>query len=412
MRLFLNLPLIRRGMAFLTIGLLMSVAVMAQTWPTALQEASQMTIGWNIGNSLESTGGETAWGNPAITQQLINAVKAAGFNAIRIPCAWDSHADASTHVIDAAWLARVKEVVDYCMNNSMYVIINIHWDGGWLEEHPLYSYQASVNEKQQAYWTQIASYFKSYDSHLLFAGTNEVHADYGTPTAEHIKVQESYNQTFVDAVRATGGNNTNRNLIVQTYNTNMWHGLDYFTMPTDVVNNHLFVEVHYYDPYDFTLNTSGSCLYWGSPYPEQSACNWAQENYVNDLFAQVKAKWPDNGIPVIMGEYGVIKRTSLSGQQLIDHIASREYYLEYITDAAVNIGMTPFTGTTVTMVRTVWHYSTGIRGLWSIRALLTLSWKEPGLVIRMPPTHSQQLPTVPAVLVAIRQVQPIVEEQR
>jgi uncharacterized repeat protein (TIGR02543 family) len=319
----------------------MSVSVWSQL-PTASQVVSQMTIGWNIGNSLEVPNGETGWGNPVVSQTLINAVKAAGFNSIRIPCAWDSHANQTTFVIDATWLARVKEVVDYCITNNMYVILNIHWDGGWLEEHPLYSYQTAVNAKQKTYWTQIANYFKTYNEHLLFAGTNEVHADYGTPTTENITVQQSYNQTFVDAVRATGGNNSTRPLIVQTYNTNIWHGLNYFSLPTDPASNRLIVEVHNYDPYDFTLNTSGSCLYWGASFPVQSACTWAQESYFDDLFSKVKTKWINNGVPVIIGEYGVIKRTSLSGQQLIDHIAARQYYLKYVTAAALTNGIKSF----------------------------------------------------------------------
>src|SRR5689334_15439311 len=163
--------------------------------PTAQQVAGQMQLGWNIGNTLEAQCGETAWGNPAVTQQYVNAVKAAGFNAVRIPAAWDCHASNGT--IDANWIARVKQVVDYAYGQNMYVVLNIHWDGGWLEEHPLYSYQQAVNQKQANYWTQIANYFKGYDERLLFAGTNEVHADYGTPTNEHITVQQSYNQTFV-----------------------------------------------------------------------------------------------------------------------------------------------------------------------------------------------------------------------
>ncbi len=311
------------------------VAQAATTLPTASQVASQITVGWNIGNSLESTGGETAWGNPMITQQLIDSVKAAGFNAVRIPCAWDGHADQTTLQIDPAWLARVKQVVDYAINDGMYVILNEHWDGGWLENNPTYAAQASVNAKQKAYWTQIANYFQSYNEHLLFAGTNEVHYDYNTPTTEYITVQESYLQTFVDAVRATGGNNATRTLVVQTYNTNMQYGLDYFTMPTDTVSNRLIVEVHYYDPYDYTLNPSGSCLYWGAPYPVQSACTWAQESYVDNLFSQVRAKWVDAGIPVIIGEYGVAMRPNLD-------VGSRQYYLKYINQAATSNGMKTF----------------------------------------------------------------------
>ncbi|EPX62817.1 Endo-1,4-beta-xylanase A precursor [Cystobacter fuscus DSM 2262] len=297
--------------------------------------AGQITIGWNLGNTLEAICGETAWGNPTVTQQFINSVKAAGFNAVRIPAAWDCHADQSTLTIDPAWMTRVKEVVDYAYGQGMYVILNIHWDGGWLEEHPLYSHQQAVNKKQRAYWTQIANTFKGYNERLLFAGTNEVHADYGTPTTEHITVQQSYLQTFVDAVRATGGNNASRTLVVQTYNTNSWHGLDYFSLPSDTIANRLIVEVHHYDPYDYTLNTNNTCAYWGAPYPVQGACSWAQEAYHDDLFARVKAKWIAQGVPVIIGEYGVATRPNLN-------LESRQYYLEYVNRAAAANGIKTF----------------------------------------------------------------------
>ncbi|WP_395853825.1 cellulase family glycosylhydrolase [Cystobacter fuscus] len=327
--------LFKRAIRICMVSLILPVAAFAQTLPPASQVAGQITLGWNIGNTLEAVGGETAWGNPRVNQQLINSVKAAGFNAVRIPTSWDLHADQTTRQIDPAWMARVKEVVDYAYGQGMYVILNIHWDGGWLEEHPLYSHQAAVNQKQRAYWTQIANTFKDYNERLLFAGTNEVHADYGTPTTEHITVQQSYLQTFVDAVRATGGNNASRTLVVQTYNTNSWHGLNYFSLPSDTISNRLIVEVHHYDPYDYTLNPNGSCLYWGAPYPTQSACTWAQEAYHDDLFARVKAKWIDQGVPVIIGEYGVGTRPNLDLQ-------SRQYYLEYVNRAAAINGVKTF----------------------------------------------------------------------
>ncbi|MFW5754474.1 MAG: cellulase family glycosylhydrolase [Marinilabiliaceae bacterium] len=313
----------------------------------ASQLAVEMIIGWNIGNTLEvpaSDGGETGWGNPEVTQQLIDKVQEAGFNAIRIPCAWDSYADEETAEIDDAWLERVQEVVDYCVDNDMYVILNSHWDGGWLEENPLYDKQDEVNARQEAYWKQIAIYFRDYDERLLFAGTNEVREDYGEPSSENIEVQESYNQTFVDAVRSTGGKNAYRNLIVQTYNTNIAHGLEYFTLPEDEAEDRLMVEVHYYDPYNFTLNSDmdEACTQWGEPFAGGDVCDWEQESHVDDQFSQLKETFVDQGVPVIMGEYGVIKRTSLSGQTYEDHVEARNYYLEYVTGTAVDNGITPF----------------------------------------------------------------------
>ncbi|MGC1378633.1 MAG: cellulase family glycosylhydrolase [Anaerolineales bacterium] len=310
--------------------------VQAQTTlPTAAQVAAQIRVGWNLGNTMEAQCSETAWGNPVVTQTLINSVRAAGFNAIRIPAAWDCHADQTTLTINPAWLARVKQVVDYAANNGMYIILNIHWDNGWLENHVTYADQVAVNAKQKAYWTQIANYFKNYDEHLIFAGTNEVHQDYGTPTAEYIAVQQSYLQTFVDAVRATGGNNASRTLAVQTYNTNIAFGLSYFTMPTDTIANRLMVEVHYYDPYDYTLNGSGPCLAWGAPYTQYSDCAWAQESYMDNQFAQVKAKWVDAGIPVFIGEYTVAVRSGLD-------LASRQYFFKYMNNSARLNGIKTF----------------------------------------------------------------------
>jgi aryl-phospho-beta-D-glucosidase BglC (GH1 family) len=312
-----------------------AAAVHAEDLPTASQVAGQITAGWNLGNALESQCGETAWGNPPITERLVNAVKAAGFNAIRIPAAWDCHADHSSMTIDAAWMARVKQVVDYAYGQGMYVILNIHWDGGWLEDHPASAFQSAANTKQRAYWTQIAGAFKSYDQHLLFAGTNEVHANYGTPTSENNAVQQSYNQTFVDAVRASGGNNASRSLLVQTYNTSPRHGLDFMVLPKDTIPARLMVEVHFYDPWDYTLNEKGPCLYWGAPYPVQKNCTWADQSYVDKLFAQLKAKWVDQGVPVIMGEYGVAMRPKLD-------LDSRQYYLRYINQAAALNGIKTF----------------------------------------------------------------------
>jgi len=314
----------------------LAISAQSQTLPTAQQVASQMNVGWNLGNTLEAICSETAWGNPATNQQLINAVKAAGFNAIRIPVSWNCHiTDGSTN-IPAAWTTRVKQVVDMAIAANMYVIINIHWDNGWLQDHVTFADQQAVNARQNALWTQIATTFRNYDQHLLFAGTNEVHADYGTPTAEHNTVQQSYNQTFVNAVRATGGNNASRTLVVQTYNTNIQHGLNFFNLPTDTIASRLMVEVHYYDPYDFTLNPTGSCNFWGAPYPDSgSNCNWAYEAWIDQEFAKVRQKWVDQGVPVIVGEYGVETRSGKS-------LEARAYWNEYVNRAAALNGFKTF----------------------------------------------------------------------
>jgi endoglucanase len=318
----------------------------------AVTLTGKMTLGWNLGNTLEATSftngvytaSETLWGNAKTTKTLIDAVKAAGFNTIRIPCAWSGYIeDEETFRIKDSWLARVKEVIDYCIENDMYAIINIHWDGGWLEEHPLYSHQEDVIKKEKALWEQIAVYFRDYDEHLLFAGTNEVRANYNDPTAEHIEVQESYNQTFVDAVRSTGGRNSWRNIIVQGYNTNITHAYNHMTMPNDAVGttNRLITELHFYDPYDFTLDAASDNYLWGAQFAgNEHTSNWGQEAWADDAFAKVKEKFIDNGIPVVLGEYGATYRGALTSG-LADHIIARNYYLKYVTKSAKDHGIVP-----------------------------------------------------------------------
>jgi endoglucanase len=246
-----------------------------------------------------------------------------------------------------SWLARVKEVVDYCYANNMYVIINIHWDGGWLENNPTYAKQQAVNAEQKALWEQIAMYFRDYDEHLLFAGTNEVHAD-GTPTAENFTVQLSYNQTFVNAVRSTGGKNSYRNLIVQAYNTNIDLAASNLVMSTDSVQSRLMAEVHYYDPSDFTLLTADASWatvkwLWGADYAQYGTISsWGQEDWVQAEFQKMKTNFVDKGYPVILGEFSAIRRTSLTGNDLVHHLASRAYYHQYVVQQAKNYGLAPF----------------------------------------------------------------------
>ena len=123
---------------------------------------------------LEATGGETGWGNPKVTKELIDLVKANGFNAVRIPCSWNrTFTNSTTAKIKTEWLDRVKEVIQYCIDNDMYVLVNIHWDGGWLENNITEAAKEEVNAKQKAFWEQIATHFRDFDEHLLFASANE-----------------------------------------------------------------------------------------------------------------------------------------------------------------------------------------------------------------------------------------------
>jgi endoglucanase len=311
--------------------------------------AAKMFAGWNLGNSLEVPLDETYWGNPKVTQTLIDSVKAAGINSIRIPCSWNSHIEiATTCKLEASWIARVKEVVDYCFKNNMYVILNIHWDGGWLENNPTYAKQYAVNAKQKALWEQIAVAFRNYDEHLLFAGTNEVNSGSATPTAENFEVQMSFNQTFINAVRSTGGKNTYRDLVIQAFNTNIDQAVSNLIVSNDSTKDRLLVEVHYYDPWDFcgmeTDQSWATVKYlWGTDYAQYGPISsWGQEDYVLTQFQKMKTNFVDKGYPVILGEYGASRRSALTGSTLEHHLASRAHYYQYVAQQAKNFGMVPF----------------------------------------------------------------------
>lgn len=317
----------------------------------AVEFSRLMKIGWNLGNSMESilvnegvyTGNETSWGNPRVTKELIDAVKAAGFNAVRIPVAWSHSLEADGLTIKSEWMKRVKEVVDYAIANDMFVLINIHWDGGWMD-HPDNTHKEEINTKLAALWKQIAKNFRDYDDRLLFAGTNEVHmdGDYSNmPEQEYTDVQNSFNQTFVTTVRATGGRNTYRQLVVQAYNTNIAIACDRLVMPDDPTPNRLMAEVHFYDPYDFALKEDEPYkTQWGQGYTDVS--DWGQEAWVDETFGKMKTNFVDRGIGVILGEYGAVLRTSLPEDKLAGHVDSRDYYLHYVTRAAKQNGLVPF----------------------------------------------------------------------
>lgn len=184
--------------------------------------------------------------------------------------------------------------------------------------------------------------FRDFDEHVLFAGTNEVHVDYNKPSAENIEVQLSFNQTFVDAVRSTGGRNAYRNLVIQAYNTNIDFAKEYLVVSNDPAPNRLMVEVHFYDPYDFTLQETGNFkTQWGQPFAGGDVSNWGQEDWVDQAFGVMKSHFVDQGYPVILGEYGATLRLNLTAG-LEQHIQARNYYLEYVTRAALANGLIPF----------------------------------------------------------------------
>lgn len=316
---------------------------------TVTQLAAKIKLGFNIGNTLEATGGETAWGNPLITKAFVDFVKQSGFNAIRLPCSWNQYmANTETAQLKADWLNRVRDVVQYCVDDNLYVILNIHWDGGWLDNNITVDKQVETNAKQKAFWEQIATRMRDFDEHLMFASANEPPVS----DATGMTILLSYHQTFIDAVRSTGGRNAYRNLVIQGPSTDIDKTNQLMSkLPVDNVPNRMMVEIHYYTPWNFCGMTEDATwgnmfYYWGNGYHSTTDtahnATWGEEDAVNNYFQSMKTKFVDKGIPVVLGEYGPMVRNTLTGDALTLHLASRAYYLKYITMQAIANGILPF----------------------------------------------------------------------
>lgn len=259
----------------------------------------QMKLGWNLGNTLDAIGSgglesEMSWGNPITTKEMIDAVKAAGFNVIRVPVSWGMHLD-NEYNIDKAWLERVREVVDYGIDNGMFVILNTHHEEWYMPR------QSDVDEdlgQLGRIWEQIAERFRDYDDHLLFEGVNEprLRGDnlewWGTP--ESREIVNRYAETFVRTVRASGGNNAQRSLLVTPYAaSSARENLSALRVPENAGN--VIVSVHAYLPYDFAQNVHGTASYH-------------DDGSISTLMNDIKTLYLDKGVPVVITEYGSVNK--------------------------------------------------------------------------------------------------------
>lgn len=332
---------------------------------TASQLAALMYPAWNLGNTMEAgssghvftnlggLGAETAWQPARTTQAVIDFVKAQGFRAVRIPCAWvmGHISDAAGLTIDAAWLDRVAEIVDYCIRDGLYVLLNDHWDGGWMEScfNDLSAgFVAAQSAKMKTLWTQIAMRFRDYDEHLLFAGLNEPGMQNGDATAAGVKALLAYEQAFIDAVRSTGGGNSWRTLVVQGPNTNIDQTRQYFdiSLLKDNTPERMMAELHFYSPWNFCgMDKDESWgkmfYYWGSGNHKAGSVHnatWGEEDYVKAQFDIVREQFTSKGIPVLIGEYGASCR--FAGDEL--HDASIKAWYKCVTLNAINAGCVPF----------------------------------------------------------------------
>lgn len=309
-------------------------------------------LGWNLGNHMDAynngVSGETFWGNPKATQTLFNKLKEYGFTHVRIPVTWLGHiGEAPDYEIEAAWLDRVAEIVGYAGKAGLTAIVNMHHDGAdskyWLNIKSAAADPAvhqQIKDQLSAMWTQIAEKFRNEGDWLIFESMNEIHDGdwgWGSNRNDGGKQYQCYNewqQVFVDAVRATGGENATRYLGIPGYCTNVDITIEHLVLPKDTVEGRLMVAVHCYDPSKYTLEATYS--EWGHTAAAGKKDPNMDEDDIVAALAKMKKKFIDNGIPVYMGEMGCVNRKEAREQ------AFQQYYLEFFAKASRLFGIVPY----------------------------------------------------------------------
>lgn len=269
-----------------------------------------MKLGWNLGNTLDATGSgmasETSWGQPKTTKEMIDFVKDSGFSTIRIPVSWSNHTD-KDHNISEEWMNRVNEVVDYAVDSGLYVIINSHHDND--AYYPTSEKYEKSSEYLTAVWKQIAERFKDYDERIVFETMNEPRlsgtnkewwfADNDADGIDSIETIVKLNQDAVDTIRAAGGYNETRYIMVPSNRADAWTAMHKsFSLPNDPANR-LIVSVHAYSPYDFAMNESG--------YSEWDGSKVGDLNFMDEL----DKMYIKNGVGVVIGEFGATNKNNL-----------------------------------------------------------------------------------------------------
>lgn len=318
--------------------MLLAVQIQAEDFETATEAVKNMGVGWNLGNTLDANGNgvwqgidsEVYWGQPYTKSELMTMMKEAGFGIIRVPVTWYNHMDADGKV-DAAWMQRVHQVVDYVLDAGMYCLINVHHDTGDGDTHWLHASTKTYRDTKAKFeylWQQIAEEFKDYGERLLFEGYNEMLDDYDSwcfasfaspsrydsvSSADSYDAINSYAQSFVNAVRATGGNNSQRNLVVNTYaaangygnwNTHLKDPLTEMKYPDDPAGaGHIAFQVHFYPSVENMTNT---------------------KNEINGMISLLKTHLVSKGGPVIIGEWG-----TANSNDIRDYDVRRANVLEY-----------------------------------------------------------------------------------
>lgn len=306
----------------MALALMLSLFSPAASAETSMQAyVSAMQPGWNLGNSLDATGSETSWGNPEITPSLIQQISAQGFKSIRIPITWSHRmGGAPDYTIDPAFMDRVQQVVDWSLDAGLYVMINIHHDSWqWINAMP--AKHDEVLARFNAAWTQLADRFKNHSSKLMFESVNEPVFE-GVDDAAQMALLDELNTSFFRIVRASGGKNAVRPLVLPTLWTNS--GQEYLNSVATTVSNlndpNLIATVHYYGYWPFSVNIAGETRF--------------DDSSINDIvtsFDRIHHTFVANGIPVILGEYGLLGFDKNTGT--IEHGEMLKYF-EYLTQYA------------------------------------------------------------------------------
>jgi len=302
----------------------------------AWSAAGRMGLGVNIGNTLDNTASwETGWHNPRITKAYIDQLAALGFKTVRLPVAWDSYARDGR--IDSDKLARVSQIVDWITSAGMFCVVNIHWDGGWIDSddekrfpHSYHTFSADAERKFESYWRQIATYFADRDQRLVFEALNEETDFGGTGSEEQAYATLAHvNQLFIDTVRKSGGNNGQRLLIVPGYTTDIVKTTNgHFRLPRDPAPHRLLLSVHYYTPWAFAGMSEDSAD--GKMQPSWGSASDIAE--LNQLFDTLRDYSVGHDIPVFLGEFAPNPRKET---------ASRVRWMVAVARAALTRKMVP-----------------------------------------------------------------------
>lgn len=339
---------------------------------------TKMAIGWNLGNTFDAIQDptpsdemklESLWCGAKTQQKMMTQVHNAGFNTVRIPVSWHNHVSGDNYQISEQWMARVKEVVGWALDEGMYVILNVHHDNSTDFYYPTPEYKEQSEKYLNCVWTQIAEEFKDYDEHLIFETLNEprmVGTNYewwinasDKSCQDAVELINGYNQVALDAIRATGGNNATRYLMIPGYDASPSGALNSgFRLPTDTVDNKLILSVHAYSPYDFALNTSGTDKFSSTNASDVAGITADMDKLFNTYVSK--------GIPVVIGEFGSMAKNK-NTEARVDHAAC------FIANAAAR-GLT-----------CVWWDNNNLAGSGEPFGLmnrkhLSLEWKYPEIV--------------------------------